>query len=40
MVSNPDGAQLLGKRSAWRLAGDADDLSGRMISYGQPGALF
>jgi hypothetical protein len=40
MVCNPDGARLLGKRSEWCLAGDADDLPGRMISYGQPGALF
>jgi len=31
---------LYGARSAWCLAGDADNLPGRMISYGQPGALF
>jgi hypothetical protein len=31
---------LYGARSAWCLAGDADDLPGRMISQDQPDALF
>jgi hypothetical protein len=31
---------LYGARSEWRLAGDADDLPGGMISYDQPDAWF